>query len=105
MAQVYVEQKRYAEARAIFQKLWDNERSAREFEFGVAVISMQMKDWATAESLFTDLQKASYGENGVVELYLAQIAEESGRYEEAIDRYKACPKASARGSRSFASRP
>jgi Flp pilus assembly protein TadD len=91
LAQVYVEQKRYAEARAIFQTLWDNDRTAREFEFGIAAISMQMKDWSTAEALFTDLHKAGYGENGVVELYLGQVAEESGRYQEAIDRYLAVP--------------
>ena len=91
LAQVYVEQKRYAEARAIFQSLWDGDRSAREFEFGVAVISMQMKDWSTAEALFTDLHTAGYGEGGVVELYLAQVAEETGRYQEAIDRYLAVP--------------
>ncbi|MFO1313891.1 MAG: tetratricopeptide repeat protein [Burkholderiales bacterium] len=91
LAQLYVERKRYGEARAIFQKLWDNDRSAREFEFGVAVISMQMKDWDTAEALFVDLKKANYGDNGAVELYLAQIAEERGNYDEAIARYKAVP--------------
>jgi Flp pilus assembly protein TadD len=91
LAQIYVEQKRYAEARAVFQTLWDGDRTSREFEFGVAVISMQMKDWATAEALFTDLKKAGYGENGVVELNLAQVADESGRYQEAIDRYLAVP--------------
>lgn len=91
LAQLYVERKRYAEARAIFQRLWDGDRNAREFEFGVAVISMQMKDWTTAESLFNDLKKAGYGDNGAVELYLAQIAEERGNYAEAIERYKAVP--------------
>jgi Flp pilus assembly protein TadD len=91
LAQVYVEQKRYGEARALFQALWDGDRSAREFEFGVAAISMQMKDWTTAEALFTDLQKAGYGEGGVVEFYLAQVAEETGRYEVAIERYRAVP--------------
>ena len=91
LAQFLVEQKRYGEARAVFQRLWDSDRNAREFEFGVAVISIQMKDWETAESLFRDLKRANYGENGAVELYLAQIAEETGRYQEAIDRYKAVP--------------
>jgi tetratricopeptide (TPR) repeat protein len=91
LAQFYVEQKRYTEARAVFQKLWDRDRSAREFEFGVAVISTQMKDWETAEALFLDLQKAKYGDNGAVELYLAQLAEETGRYQDAIDRYKSVP--------------
>ena len=91
LAQLYVEQRRYAEARALFQKLWDSDRSAREFEFGVAVISMQMKDWESAESLFSDLKRANYGDNGAVESYLAQISEERGRYQEAIERYKAVP--------------
>jgi len=91
LAQLYVEQKRFGDARALFQKLWDNDRSAREFEFGVAVLSVQMKDWETAESLFNDLKRANYGENGAVELYLAQISEERGRYDEAIARYKAVP--------------
>ena len=71
----------------MFQKLWDRDRGNRDFEFGVAAIALQMKDWATAEALFQDLKRAGYGENGIVELYLAQIAEETERYEEAIDRY------------------
>ncbi|MEO6566595.1 MAG: tetratricopeptide repeat protein [Casimicrobiaceae bacterium] len=91
LAQLYVEQKRYAEARALYQKLWDNDRTAREFEFGVAVISMQMKDWETAEALLSDLKRANYGENGVVELFYAQVADESGRYQDAVERYKAVP--------------
>ena len=91
LAQLYVERKRYAEARGVFQKLWDGDRNAREFEFGVAVISLQMKDWDKAESLFQDLKRANYGDNGAVELYLAQIAEERGNYAEAIERYKAVP--------------
>ena len=49
LAQLYVEQKRYADARAIFQRLWDQDKTAREFEFGIAALSVQMKDWATAE--------------------------------------------------------
>jgi len=91
LAQLYVERKRYSEARAVFQKLWDGDRNAREFEFGVAVISLQMKDWDKAEALFNDLKKAGHGDNGSVELYLAQIAEERGNYAEAIERYKAVP--------------
>ncbi len=91
LAQVYVEQKRYAEARAVYQKLWDRDRNAREYEFGVAVISVQMKDWDTAEALLSDLKRANYGENGAVELFLAQVAEETGRYDVAIERYKAVP--------------
>jgi tetratricopeptide (TPR) repeat protein len=91
LAQLYVEQKRYADARAVFERLWEQDKGAREYEFGIAALSIQMKDWARAESLLEDLKKANYGENGVVEFYLAQVAEESGRYELAIERYRAVP--------------
>ena len=91
LAQLYVEQKRYGEARAVFQKLWEKDKSAREYEFGIAALSVQMKDWTTAETLLQDLKSANYGENGVVEFYLAQVADESGRYDLAIERYRALP--------------
>ena len=91
LAQLYVEQKRYADARAVFQRLWDQDKSAREYEFGVAALSVQMKDWTTAEKVLQDLKSANYGENGVVEFYLAQVAEESGNLDLAIERYRALP--------------
>ena len=75
----------------MFDALWATDRSNRDVQFGVAVLAMQMKDWETAEALFEDLKRADYGENGVVETYLAQIAEETGRYELAFERYQAVP--------------
>ncbi len=91
LAQFYVEDKRPADARAVFERLWKANPDAREFEFGVAALSFQMKDWPRAEALFQDLKTAHYGENGVVELYLAQVAEEQQHYDDAIARYKAVP--------------
>jgi tetratricopeptide (TPR) repeat protein len=91
LAQLYVEAKRYGDARAIFQRLWDADKSAREFEFAIAALSVQMKDWDAAETLLQDLKSVGYGENGVVEFYLAQVAEESGRLDVAIERYAALP--------------
>ena len=91
LAQLYVEQKRFAEARAVFLRLYEQNKTAREFQFGAAALSVQMKDWAMAEELLSDLKRADYGENGVVELYLAQVAEESGRTDLAIERYRAVP--------------
>jgi tetratricopeptide (TPR) repeat protein len=91
LAQLYVEQNRYGEARAVLQQLWDADKSSREIEYGIATLSVQMKDWATAEKVFEDLKAANWGENGVVEFYLAQIAEETGRYPLAIERYRAVP--------------
>jgi tetratricopeptide (TPR) repeat protein len=88
IAQLYVEQKRYAEARAIFQRLWAEDQSDRELEFAIAALSFQMRDYATAQKLFEGLRGADSGEAGAVNFYLAQIAEESKRYDDAIALYR-----------------
>jgi tetratricopeptide (TPR) repeat protein len=67
--------------------LWDDEPEDREFEFAVAAISLQMKDYATAQRLLEELDKVGYGDKGVVPFYLGQLAEETKRYDEAIARY------------------
>ena len=89
LAQQYVDQKRFNEARALMQKLWDREPGARDLEFAVAAIALQMKDYAGAERLFLDLKSANYGEPGAIDLYLAQIAEDTKQYAKAIERYQA----------------
>ena len=91
LAQRYVEQKKYTEARAVMQALWDQDKSSRDLEFAVASIALSMKDYAEAERLFLDLKAAKYGEPGAMDLYLAQIAEEQKRYGEAIERYRGVP--------------
>ena len=88
VAQLYVEQKRFAEAREVFQRLWTADNSDREFEFAVAALSLQLHDYATAERLFTDLKAAGFGEPGVVTFYLAQVADEAKRYDDAIALYR-----------------
>lgn len=87
LAQLYVEQKRLPEARAIFEALAAEEPDVREYAMGVAILSFQMKDWKSAEAQFTKL--AAKGDDGTAQLYLAQIAEETKRYDVAIARYKA----------------
>ena len=91
LAQIYVEQKRFAEARAIFEQFWAADKENRVYEFAIAELAFQMKDWAAAEKLFEDLVQANYDDNGGVEFRLAQIAEETGRYKLAFDRYQAVP--------------
>ena len=91
LAQVRTQQKRYAEAAAILKRLWEKDKGNREYQFGLAMLSIQMKDWAAAESLLDELQRADYGDDGVVEFYLAQIAEETGRFELALERFRAVP--------------
>jgi tetratricopeptide (TPR) repeat protein len=87
LAQLYVEQKRFGEARALFQRLLDEDKSDRDIEFAIAAISVQMKDYATAERMFEELRSAGV-DAGAVAFYLGQIAEETKRYDEAIARYR-----------------
>jgi predicted Zn-dependent protease len=89
LAQRYVDQKRFADARAVMQRLWDREPDSRDLEFGVATIALQMKDYAEAQRLLEDLKKAGYGEPGVIDLYLAQVAEETRQWAKAIEHYQA----------------
>ncbi len=88
LAQLYVEQKRYGDARGVFQRLLDADPSDRELQYAVAAISVQMKDYPTAEHLFQELKNAGFGEPGTVAFYLAEIAEETHRYDDAIARYR-----------------
>ena len=89
LAQRYVERKRYAEARALMQKLWDREPTSRDLEFAVATIALEMKDYPEASRLLTELKSAGYGEPGVIDLYLAQVAEETKQWDKAIEHYQA----------------
>jgi tetratricopeptide (TPR) repeat protein len=87
LAQLYAEQKRYGDARAIFQRLLEADPTDRELEYAVAALSFQMRDYAAAERGFLKLKEAGFGEPGAVAFYLGEIAEETRRYDEAIARY------------------
>lgn len=91
LAQHLVDVKRYAEARAHYRTLFAADPTQRELQFGAAVLSVQLKDWDAAESDLLELKRAGFGEAGQVELYLAQVAEERGRLEEAIALYRDVP--------------
>jgi tetratricopeptide (TPR) repeat protein len=91
LAQLYVDQKRFNDARAVLQRLLDREPDSQELAFGVASVALQMKDYATAERLLQKLKKAGYGEPGVIDLYLAQAAEDQEHYDEAIAHYRDVP--------------
>jgi tetratricopeptide (TPR) repeat protein len=87
LAQLYVEQKRYTEARAMFQRLLDEDSDDRDLKFAVAAISVQLKDYTTAEKLFQELKASGGGDTGAVSFYLGQIAESTKRYDDALARY------------------
>jgi tetratricopeptide (TPR) repeat protein len=89
LAQRYVDRKRYGDARALMQRLWDRDRDSRDLEFAVATIALEMKDYPEASRLLEDLKSAGYGEPGVIDLYLAQLAEETRQWTKAIEHYQA----------------
>ena len=89
LAQRYVDRKRYSDARALMQRLWDRDRGSRDLEFAVATIALEMKDYPEASRLLEDLKSAGYGEPGVIDLYLAQLAEETRQWTKAIEHYQA----------------
>lgn len=91
LAQFLTEQKRFGEARELYRKLFETDRTQRELQFGIAVLSVQMKDWGAAEAELGELKRAGFGDAGQVEFYLAQVSEERGRLDEAIARYKDVP--------------
>lgn len=91
LAQYLTEQRRFREARDIYRKLLEADPSLREIQFGIAVLSVQMKDWDNAETELGALKRAGFGDTGQVEYYLAQVSEERGRLDEAIARYKDVP--------------
>ncbi len=91
LVQVRIQQKRNEDAFAILRGLRDRDPGNQEFAFGMAMLAVQMKDWKNAEALFEDLRRAGYGDEGQVEFYLAQIAEETGRHEVALERFRAVP--------------
>jgi tetratricopeptide (TPR) repeat protein len=88
LAQLYFQQKRYSDARAIFQGLLDDDPGDREAEFAVAMLSFQMRDYPAAQSHLQHLGDAGYEERGAVPFYLGEIAEETHRYDDALARYR-----------------
>jgi tetratricopeptide (TPR) repeat protein len=90
LAQFYVQEKRYPDARALFDRMVEQDPSNRELRLAQAALSVQMKDWALAESQFQAL-KDQGDDDGSIALSLAEVAEESGRLPLAIERYKAVP--------------
>jgi tetratricopeptide (TPR) repeat protein len=91
LAQMLAEDRQYDESRAIYQRLFTENPTQLEYQFAVAALAVQTKDWATAERELEALKRAGYGEDGQIEMFLGQVAEEQQRYDEAIRRYAAMP--------------
>jgi tetratricopeptide (TPR) repeat protein len=89
LGQMYVDDKRYGDARAVFRRLAEADSNNRDVRLALASIAMQAKDWDAAEAELRSI--AGEDEDGTVAYYLAQVAEESNRLPLAIERYRAVP--------------
>lgn len=86
-ARALVGARQYPQARAQFQKLLVDFPDNLDVTYAVAVLSMQLSDWETAEANFKKLLSQDFLEADTVRLYLGQIAEERKQPDEALRWY------------------
>src|SRR5229473_2855706 len=86
-ARMLVAQKRFAEARAEFQKLMAGTPDSTDMAFAVALLSLQLKDYDAAERYLRGLIESPYRDKDGVRLYLGQVAEERKNLPEALRWY------------------
>src|SRR3989441_1021028 len=86
-ARMLVAQKRFAEARAEFQKLMAGTPDSTDMAFAVALLSLQLKDYDSAERYLRGLLDGQYRDKDGVRLYLGQVAEERKNLPEALHWY------------------
>src|SRR6266705_803888 len=86
-ARMLVAQKRFAEARAEFQKLMAGTPDSTDMAFAVALLSLQLKDYDSAERYLRGLLDGQYRDKDGVRLYLGQVAEERKNLPEALRWY------------------
>ena len=75
-ARALVSQKRFSEARAEFEKLMTAVPESTDMAFAVALLSLQLKDYDSAEKYLKGLLGTPYRDKDGVRLYLGQVAEE-----------------------------
>ena len=87
-ARLLVAERKYTEARAEFQALSRDFPDNVDVVFAVGVLSLQLQDYALAETNFKRLLALPYRDKNTVRLYLGQIAEEQKNYPEALRWYE-----------------
>ncbi|MBM3345531.1 MAG: tetratricopeptide repeat protein [Betaproteobacteria bacterium] len=83
-----VTDKRFSEARAEFQGLLASFPDNTDVIYAVALLSIQLKDYALAETSLKRLLGLDYRDKEAVRLQLGQIAEDQKRPADALDWYK-----------------
>ncbi|MGH8674802.1 MAG: tetratricopeptide repeat protein, partial [Burkholderiales bacterium] len=83
-ARLLVGEKRYPEARTQFEKLLSLHKDDAEAVYGVGLLAMQAKDYATAEANLTRLLEIGFRDPNGLRFTLAQLAEEQKDWPRAI---------------------
>ena len=86
-ARLLVADKRYPEARKQFEQLLTLHKDDSEAIYGVGLLAMQAKDYATAEANLTKLLEIGFRDPNGLRFTLAQIAEEQKDWSRAIGWY------------------
>jgi len=86
-ARVLVAEQKFTEARVEFQILSRDFPDNPDVIFAVGVLSLQLQDYALAETNFKRLLVLPYRDQDTVRMYLGQIAEEQKNYAEALRWY------------------
>ena len=87
LARALVGEKRYDEARQHFNQLLKGFPDNPDVVYPVALLALQQNDLAVAETQFNHLLTLDIPDKSIAYYYLAQIAEEKGKLDEALGLY------------------
>ena len=87
LARALVGEKRYDEARQHFNQLLQGFPDNPDVVYPVALLALQQNDLAVAEAQFNRLLTLDIPDKSIAYYYLAQIAEEKGKLDEALGLY------------------
>jgi tetratricopeptide (TPR) repeat protein len=82
-----VSERRYAEGRRQFEALLADFPDNPEVNLTVGLLALQLKDYTAAETYLMQALANRYRDEGVVRMYLGQLHEEQGHYDEAAQWY------------------
>jgi tetratricopeptide (TPR) repeat protein len=86
-ARLLVSDRQYAEARGQFEKLLSEHPGNPEVSVAVGLLAMQLKDFGAAEQYLKQALTGQYRDEAMVRMYLGQLSEERGNYDEAANWY------------------
>lgn len=87
-ARLLVSNRQYAEARGQFERLLSELPGNPEVSVAVGLLAIQLKDFDAAERYLKQALTGQYRDEGLVRMYLGQLSEERGNYDEAANWYR-----------------